>query len=115
METLLIALKFSLIITAIYATTWRGMIFSRSAQWIQERIALWMLSIGYDSKKAQDTARYLVKPLFGCLICMSSFWTIILYPYLVPKLDVNIVYLMLTVCGINVIISGIISSILPYE
>lgn len=46
-------------------------------------------------------SRYIQKPLWDCLPCMASLWTIIL------TLGIN-PFLMMTVCGINVLINKII-------
>lgn len=48
-------------IVFIHATTWEGMIFSRV------RVALWHAPL------------WIKKPLFMCLICMTSIWGTALY------------------------------------
>jgi len=53
----------------------------------------------------------LQKPIFECSICMSSFWTIILFWFF----GINILYLpllILAVCTLNTIITMIIKDIL---
>lgn len=86
------AFTLSLIITAIYSLFCQGMLlgFVRIASAnVMDR---W-LGIKW--------SRYIQKPLWDCLICMSSVWVIII------TLDFNI-ELMLLVCGINTLIDKIL-------
>lgn len=57
---------------------------------------------------------WLKKPLFDCLICMSSFWTIFFYFILHPVLKSPITDLGVCICvvaGINIIICAILENI----
>lgn len=62
LHLLLMAVAFSLCITAIYVSMWDGMIFG------DLRLKLEVI-VPYPFQK----------PLYECLICMASFWTFVLY------------------------------------
>jgi hypothetical protein len=88
---LIFAFHISLIIVAIHALFWEGMI---------------LFPVG---RILNYLPLLIKKPLFQCMICMSSIWTLIIaYCYHVPIFRPQIIILMLTVCGINVIIDSII-------
>lgn len=84
------AIEISLIIVAIHASMWEGMIFGRL------RIAL---SDALDSVGLS----VLKMPLFDCLICMGGIWTLILYPILFG-LSIEIIPTFLIVIGLNTLI-----------
>lgn len=88
----------SLITVAIYATTWPGMIFHNPASGIKNLLEGKKLGILY-------------KPLFGCLICMSSFWTFV--AWLLANGSFHLVWVMLCVAGINVINTALLADIIP--
>ncbi len=90
----------SLIITAIYATTWPGMIFHNPAIGVKHFLVAKKIGVVY-------------KPLFGCLICMSSFWTFA--AWLISMDDFHLIWVMLCVAGINTIITALIKDIIPDE
>lgn len=99
---ILIALKISLIITAIYSVTREGMI----AHPIRTRIKTFL-----DKKIGQQVSEIITKPLFECLVCMSSFWTLVLMWFWIDVSIYSSVYvllLILTVSGINSIINHFI-------
>lgn len=81
----------SLIITAIHATTWEGMLFHRPALILGDLLDKLHLSV-------------LRKPLFECLICMGGVYTLAIYPMLYA-LSWQIVPVMLGVIGMNTLIS----------
>lgn len=81
----------SLIITAIHATTWEGMLFHRPALMLGDLLDKLRLSV-------------LRKPLFECLICMGGVYTLAIYPMLYG-LSWQIVPVMLGVIGMNTLIS----------
>lgn len=93
---LLIAFQISLICIAVHALFWEGMILYK----LGRSIKILLSAYTFTSK--------LQKPLFDCLICMSSFWTIISYFILFGNLDLKLIPLMLVVCGINVIWDSLI-------
>lgn len=82
----------SLIITAIYVCFSQGMILSFV------RVAVANL---LDKRIGKKWSLYVQKPLWGCLPCMASIWTVVI----AWRFDI---WLMLAVCGLNVIISRII-------
>lgn len=85
------ALHFSLMILAIHALFWEGMILFPVAR-ILNYLPLVMR-----------------KPLFECMICMSSVWTVLmLYCFNMPIMRLQTIVVMLTVCGINVILDSVI-------
>jgi hypothetical protein len=58
-------------------------------------------------------SEWMAKPLFACLPCMASFWTLALAPIFdVGIADIPIT--MLTVCGINTIFSALLKH-MKYE
>lgn len=95
------SLEISLIVTAIYASMWEGMIFSGLRVKVSNLIDRFFKS---------KTAYMLKKPLFDCLICMGGLYTLIIYPVLFG-FDIHIFKTMLEVIGINTIISGLISKL----
>lgn len=83
------ALILSLQITAVYIVFRQGMLLG----WF--RI---MMANVLDKRFGMLRSRYIQKPLWDCLPCMASVWTIIL----MWKIDVRMILL---VCGMNVIIN----------
>jgi hypothetical protein len=84
----------SLIITGIHVSMWEGMIFGKVAEWIHSKIG-----------------PVASKPVYSCLSCMSSLWTILLWgcfydTYLTLLLPLTI----LGVSGLNTIISKILNN-----
>jgi len=84
-----IALIISLKIIAIHVCFWDGMIFAP------------LIKVLY-LYKLND---FIKKPLYGCVICMSSFWTILFYLSSDSFEISNLFPLILIVCGINSIAS----------
>lgn len=82
------AIILSLTITAIYMLFQQGMLLG----WFRIMIANL-----FDRLLDKNWSRYLQKPLWDCLTCMSSVWTIVL------TLSFNW-KLILLVCGINTLI-----------
>lgn len=78
----------SLIITANYKLFADGNALSGMRVWFANQL---------DSTVGRRWSRIIQKPLWDCLPCMASFWTIVL------TLSFN-VPLMLAVCGLNTII-----------
>lgn len=92
---LLHALYVSLLITSAFVLLQQGMLFG------------WLRIIGaeiFDWIFANNRkwSKYIQKPLWGCLACMSSLWTIIL----THSIDI---YLILLVCAINAIIGAVLN------
>ena len=96
---LLFAFKCSLIITAIHASLWDGMIFGKIRAWS-------------DGIFTDELGSILIKPIYGCVICMSSVWGGGIYIFS-HDLNIGIIPHILLTAGINVLISGII--FLAYE
>jgi hypothetical protein len=82
------AIIISLQITAIYVLFQQGSLFGGMRIWIAN-----LLDKHFDKIKSI----YIQKPLWDCLCCMSSFWTIVL----TWSFDIR---LLLCVCGVNCII-----------
>lgn len=85
------ALITSFKIIGIHVCCWQGMIFG----WI--RPLLYRLP------------EWLKKPLYLCEICMSSIWGIIFWVVEYQNISLDIIWFILTVCGINSIISAVLS------
>jgi hypothetical protein len=106
---LLPALGFSLVIVAIYSLLKQGMLLG----WVRilganfiDWLFLWMHEnnrpgSSRSTAAAQRWSMYVQKPLWSCLTCMASVWTILL------SWSFN-VKLILLVCGINAIIDKLI-------
>ncbi|WP_346236744.1 hypothetical protein ABDK00_014080 [Niabella insulamsoli] len=86
------ALILSLQILAIHAITLPGMIAERP----RAIVATWM-----DKTFGLKWSKTIQKPLWGCIICMSGIWTIIL----TMSFDLKLIFI---VCGINVIADKLI-------
>lgn len=111
-------------ITCIHALFMEGMLLGK----FREILATWLdgfifwffaksVLIPYNWKfpswkRAYALSQHIQKPLWGCVICMASVWTIIL-----TRFDHHAIHwlkpidfpLMFTVCGINCIIDKIVN------
>ena len=87
----------TLIITAVHASCWDGMILHRPAEWLGE----WL---------DRFHASFLRKPLFECLICMGGIYTLVLDPLLFGW-SWWVIVDMLAVIGLNTITSAVICRI----
>jgi len=87
---LLIALKLSLIITGIYTSTQDGMIFGFI------RPLLFSLPV------------WLKKPLYLCLTCMASFWTLALWLLFANAYTWHVIPVVFIVAGLNSIVISIL-------
>jgi hypothetical protein len=105
----------SLLCLAIHVLCWESHPFHKPAMIIREII--W-LCVGivlcfFSPSKAADysdkIADKLIRPIFDCLICMSSLWTIILGHYLfhITQLQ-DFIIPMLLVCAFNTILDSVI-------
>jgi len=85
-----VAIEISLIITAVYVLFMQGMLLG----WFRILTANlfdWLFGLKWST--------IIQKPIWGCLPCMASLWTILLtYSF---NLE-----LMLVVCGINILIDN---------
>lgn len=58
----------------------------------------------------------LKKPLYECLMCMSSIWTVFLWTLFVQKFSFNIIIAIVVVCGMNSVLAYRIKKLLAsYE
>jgi hypothetical protein len=95
----------SMKITGIYMACREGMIFGN----LKARLATF-----FDWIFGLKMSKIVQKPLWDCLICMSSFWTIIMYARVTDysgfySIDlIDLVEMILVVCGINAIIDKLI-------
>ena len=99
------ALKISLCIVAVYECTQEGMILHRARAWAATQM---------DRRLGDARSEWLQKPLWGCLICMSSIWGLIFsVAFEVALIDVPLTILM--VCGVNSLINRVIINLLRNE
>lgn len=99
-KILLISVIISFSTVGIYAATWNDMILHKAAA----KLKLWMQKKGLS---------VLYKPICGCLICMSSFWTIV--AWIVTGFDFVLIPVMLCVAGINTVTTSLLSDIIPFD
>lgn len=99
-ETLIQALCISLMITGIYATTWNDMIFHKPAMALKK----WLTAKGVNT---------LYKPIFGCLICMSSVWTLL--GWIITGFGFKLIPVMLCVAGINTLLTALVYEFTPFD
>lgn len=88
----------SLIITALHACCWDGMILHKPAEWFGGLLDKAHLSV-------------LRKPLFECLICMGGIYTLVLDPLLFDIVWWWVLPDMLAVIGLNTITTAVICRI----
>lgn len=108
----------SIICLGVHLAFSEGMIFFRFGKVIKEIIRLIVGSVLFITRKGSladicektdRIANQCIKPLFDCLICMSSVWTIIVGHYFFVWGDwTNFVFPVLIVCGFNVILDTFI-------
>lgn len=110
---LIYTLIISLSCIGINVTTWDGMIFNSLAKHIHKIIAkiLYLFTKNYKYKVIYDLSYAICMPLFYCPICMASFWSFSFWLYF--GFSFNLPLMMLTVCGLNVILIGIYHKIMP--
>jgi hypothetical protein len=89
-----LALILSLQITAIYVCFQEGMLLG----WLRIIWANWL-----DKYLGSKISRYVQKPIWDCLPCMASVWTLLLVLRYTHD-PITILQLILIVCGINVLI-----------
>lgn len=102
----------SLVCTGIFVCTWQGMIF-------------YNLTIYYDRIKYQliKSKRFYIlgeflnlfrNTLFGCMYCMSSFWSIVIYlTDIYPIKLFMLPFAAWGVCGCNAIVFAVIRYTVP--
>lgn len=95
-------LTISLITIGIHASTWDGMIL--------EPIRIWL-----DSKLSNKYGKYIKKPLYECLICMSSVYTIIYSVLTYGCISANTLVLIITVAGLNTLLMHFLYWLKGYE
>lgn len=115
-ELLQLSLLSSLQICFIHILFWDGMLLA----WIRRIIDNWVAAI----YKMEDTELYFLfcivlilfagfvkwisKPLYSCVICMTSIWGILLWHFEWNH-SISLLTFLFTVGGINVLLSGLIS------
>lgn len=115
------ALTISLITLGIHCLFWQGMIFSAFTRpvgfivWIIFLPFVFLLMFGFNInfilEESHNLERKLIKPIYDCLICMSSFWTFIIGKFWYHMEFKEIIFTMLIVCGINVILDSVIGKL----
>lgn len=112
MQMLLIALIISLCCVAVHVATWKGMILHSASISIENTLTFLFKKVFCMSQfKAMDLTLFVLKPFYRCIICMSSIWTILFW----FNWNFNLGLMILVVCGLNTIITALISNILPDE
>lgn len=102
------AIILSLIITAIYILFQEGMLLGWFRIGVENKVDESCIWLAKKFKKENPVltgkkwSKYIQKPLWGCLICMASIWTVVL----TGAIDVKLIFI---VCGINVIIDKFIN------
>ncbi len=107
----------SLVCVGIHVCLWDGMIFGFVAT-SYDRVATLIIRKGRKYPLLFFVGKLLIflrNPLFGCLSCMGSLWTIIMWFTLSIPISIKILLVMLAVCGLNTIIKAIIKNITPDE
>ncbi len=99
-QFILIAFRTSLMITFMWGAMQVGMIFF----WLQQLIDK---GLSYFPIKIHLILR---KPLYECIFCMSSFWGV-LFTAKYFSFSLNYLYLILTIGGINYLISTFIEAL----
>jgi len=102
------ALILSFQITAIYILFQDGMLLAWLREWAETPIDESFIWLAKKAKKPNPLltgkawSKHWQKPVWGCVICMASVWTIIItWSFNIP--------LIFLVCGINVIIDKFIN------
>lgn len=72
--------------------TWEGLPMAWSTPILEELMPAWMR-----------------KPLYECLICMSSFWTVAFVVVTLQPISVDVLLLFITVGGLNTIACAILN------
>jgi hypothetical protein len=83
----------SFCIIAIYQTFQPGMIFHNVCKFIHKITNKWL---------GEKKAEWIRKPICGCIVCMSSVWTVLLSPFF-GILLFQIPMIILIVCGMNTV------------
>jgi hypothetical protein len=99
-QFLLIAFRTSLMITFMWGAMQVGMIFFWLTQLIDRGLSNLPIKMHL----------WLRKPLYDCLFCMSSFWGI-LFTFKYFSFSFNYLFLLLTIGGINYLISTFIEAL----
>ena len=97
------ALYVSLIITGFYIACQSGYVLEYPKGWIQTLL----------DKVFGKYSKYIQKPLFGCMLCMSSVWTISLSLVFGWFTLFELPFAILIVCAINALILSVIKDVLP--
>jgi len=93
LDLLLFSFCCSLACTAIHVSvTWEGMVLN----WTVPHLDYFF--------------RWLRKPIYECLICMSSFWTVFFWCCYIKPIGFEMLFAVLVTCGFNVIIRCIINA-----
>lgn len=99
----------SLICTGIHVCTWDGMIFQRFPK-LYNDLVMKMRTYPPVGK----ILVFLRNPLYGCLRCMASIWTIAVWLCAGWNIDLSLVGAIIAVCGINTIVSSFIKKPIEY-
>jgi len=97
---------------AVHVTTWKGMILHSASISVENKISLiFQRAFCMSRTKSLELTLFLMKPIYRCMICMSSIWTILFWFFW----NFNLGLMILVVCGINTVLTSLISNILPDE
>ncbi len=99
LDLILFCICVSLACTIIHiAVTWDGMVLNFIGKWHGERI------------EKMPSVAWFYKPLFSCLICMCSFWTIIFWLLYIKPITFELLFAILITGGINVVIRCVLNA-----
>lgn len=101
---ILVNIIISLACIGVNVTTWRDMVFHKFSVKV-ERLLIEIFGVNLGCG--------ICYPLFKCPMCMSSLWSILFWKYF--DYNFNLIIMILTVCGLNVILASIIDNIRPED
>jgi hypothetical protein len=102
-EILTTAIIFSLMQTGIFIATQPGMLLGKPIGMFDQWLSM---------KLRQPVYEIVRKPLYACLQCMASFWTIVFYCIAQPHEFIYLIPLIFCICGLNTLMRGIINPLI---
>lgn len=108
-------LQNSLCIIAIFMSMQDGMILYGFKERLQKTILRLSDSFLYISKCPETRLLtlndWIAKPLYDCLYCMASFWSIIFWSIQFHRWSVDLLFVILVTSGFNIIMGNTVSNI----
>lgn len=114
-ELLTFCLCCSLAELAIYiSVNHQGMVLNWVRQPLDELFGFYKNAVSIKNGGGK-VGQYFSKPLYKCLVCMSSFWTIVIYLSWFGKIDMpKMLFSILICCGINKLICAFLEKSTDY-